>query len=521
MLDRVRQERRLVGLIVVSSMALLLGFATAGAIYQLNFSLALSAPLALIAALFLRLRRPGIVPKTLASTSVLIVGLNLLAPAKPSIPTRLLASIGVAIVGIVYMKWKEGADNRPPILPVVCALYAVYFFLPIFLRKRYSLHTTDPVLILRSDMQRALLLSVVGLMLFVAGWALIQVLNQSEARSSPIDGSTASAPMPPPTFWVIFGLIGSVIYILVSSGSLSPGLAEPASQIASLSLVASLSLYYFIRRSDMPHPGLTGFFFGLVGLRLVAGLGTTFLHEVAVVVVALLTMSVLVKRRIPVLVVVVCVIGVLYAQAAKEDARLTNTAQGSLFQSASHFAHAAAGGASASDSPSDLVDGLAARVGFLTTLGNVTARTPSQIPYWDGHTYVQIPAQFVPRLVYPEKPSQTSAKEFGYRYSFVPGGVDITYGMPQLVELYVNFGPAGVLIGSFLLGALLAWAERFCRRRITPALGIPASVYLLLQLGDPGQPLAFVMAKFLYGVVILLGVAQMAKLTSRSTAPPV
>jgi hypothetical protein len=85
--------------------------------------------------------------------------------------------------------------------------------------------------------------------------------------------------------------------------------------------------------------------------------------------------------------------------------------------------------------------------------------TPAQQPFAMGESYINIFVALVPRLLWPDKPFKAGGNEFVSRYTGIRFERHTSVGMNYLFELYVNFGIAGVLIGMFLLGLLLAWME--------------------------------------------------------------
>jgi hypothetical protein len=83
------------------------------------------------------------------------------------------------------------------------------------------------------------------------------------------------------------------------------------------------------------------------------------------------------------------------------------------------------------------------------------ALTPSVYPYLHGSTYERLPASFVPRAIWNNKPALSLGKWFGDRYWGRNTTEDQSYqavGFPG--EFYLNFGPLGVLFGMFLVGFL-------------------------------------------------------------------
>jgi hypothetical protein len=96
----------------------------------------------------------------------------------------------------------------------------------------------------------------------------------------------------------------------------------------------------------------------------------------------------------------------------------------------------------------------------------VVSVTPSQQPYLDGETYRDIPAQFVPRFFWPDKPLghvSTSRLSVYYGLQREEDTLNTTIGFGLVTEAYANFGFLGVCAVGALLGAIIkkvqCWAH--------------------------------------------------------------
>lgn len=109
---------------------------------------------------------------------------------------------------------------------------------------------------------------------------------------------------------------------------------------------------------------------------------------------------------------------------------------------------------------------------------DVMRRTPDDIPYWDGLTYTSLVGAFVPRFFWPEKPQKSLGQDFGHRYGYISSAdVQTSVNLPVVVEFYLNFGVAGVLVGMLLLGGVL--------RGIEDAINRPGQGYLVTAMATP------------------------------------
>jgi hypothetical protein len=105
----------------------------------------------------------------------------------------------------------------------------------------------------------------------------------------------------------------------------------------------------------------------------------------------------------------------------------------------------------------DSVVNRASQIGFLT---HIVQQTPDIVPYWNGSTYSFLLYMMIPRIIWPDKPTQTLGFEFTHRYGMRDESDTTTsLNLPWMVELYANFGDAGVVFGMALIGMLFAALE--------------------------------------------------------------
>ena len=82
--------------------------------------------------------------------------------------------------------------------------------------------------------------------------------------------------------------------------------------------------------------------------------------------------------------------------------------------------------------------------------------TPEKKPFLNGLTYANLPAQFVPRFFWPNKPGaheSTSQMSIYYGLQRMEDTSRTTIGFGMTIEAYVNFGLPGVI----MLGVFLGW----------------------------------------------------------------
>lgn len=103
----------------------------------------------------------------------------------------------------------------------------------------------------------------------------------------------------------------------------------------------------------------------------------------------------------------------------------------------------------------------AGRSANLDLLADVIIRTPREIPYWGGETYLSLVGAFVPRFLWPDKPTKELGQAFGHRYGYIGvNDIGTALNLPFLVEFYANFGIAGVIGGMWLIGFIYYVLQR-------------------------------------------------------------
>jgi hypothetical protein len=145
----------------------------------------------------------------------------------------------------------------------------------------------------------------------------------------------------------------------------------------------------------------------------------------------------------------------------------------------------------------------AGRSANLDLLADVIIRTPGEIPYWGGQTYLSLVGSFVPRFVWPNKPTKELGQAFGHRYGYIGAADNNTaLNLPILVEFYANFGMAGVIAGMFLVGVIYFVLDRTVNNAGQDSLHSLVGVVILV-------PLANIESDFSlgFGGLILNGVA--------------
>ncbi|MBY0369245.1 hypothetical protein K2X33_01070, partial [bacterium] len=149
------------------------------------------------------------------------------------------------------------------------------------------------------------------------------------------------------------------------------------------------------------------------------------------------------------------------------------------------------------------------------SMERVLANTPSKVPFWNGESYASIPFMFIPRALWPDKPSRHFWNKFGRVYGVLSSeDYQTSVGVSYLAEAYMNFGFQGMYLCAMLVGLLFALVERSSVYLLGGYYYLPYMTLLTpllapaLDLGSMLNSLWMIYAVFLVGRPMLLQMAQ-------------
>ena len=168
------------------------------------------------------------------------------------------------------------------------------------------------------------------------------------------------------------------------------------------------------------------------------------------------------------------------------------------------------------------------RLALVRVMSNVVERTPSQVPYWRGETYRLLLVSWIPRALWHGKPEERWGNAFGQRYGLLRDPSDKTsVNIPWIVETYVNFGVAGLIIGMTLIGVMMAALDAMFNRRGLSDLEAVAGLTVIFPLVYQESNLSVMCGSLLPLVLCLLAYFRLgfaaglpARSRTNSTAVP-
>ncbi len=444
--------------------------------------------------------------KLLAAFAIALIALNLYAPASPTILERVFASAILASLALPVWLWMSGADRMIPFMPFLTLMFTYYYALPVFLLHRYVTGLFHPP-VADHFITLALGYSLLGLYCMFAGyygparWLFAPILPRLNLqwRDERVVRLVA----------LMLG-VGGLFMASSAARFLPESLAQIGVFAADLSMVGICTLVALQlagRLDRITSVFVWGF---LIPARIAIGLGSGSAGGPLMVGVAVAMIFASVRRSIPWKTVLLgTVVAVFIIRPAEVPYRAETW--GGRHSNAGEIEKArlygdilyriTIGGAV---EPQVLIEFGSLRLAQFTTFGEVIADSPAMVPFWGGESYYPILFKLIPRAVWPDKPEELTGQTFGHRYAFISAGnTDTSINLPQLVELYGNFGLAGVIAGMFIFGLIY---RLLIEMYVHPAMGLGAlvgGVYVLSKLLDIGSAASMVFGGIPWAIIFI------------------
>jgi hypothetical protein len=136
------------------------------------------------------------------------------------------------------------------------------------------------------------------------------------------------------------------------------------------------------------------------------------------------------------------------------------------------------------------------------------------VPFAEGETFVNALIALIPRIIWPDKPQFAGSGKLVTRFTGITFAEGTAVGIGHVMELYVNYGENGVLIGYILMGAALSFLDSRSARHLRAGDTEGFLLYFL-----PGQQLLVVIGNFAEMTAAVLGSVILCILFTRFLFP--
>jgi hypothetical protein len=376
-----------------------------------------------------------------------------LGEKKASTPELTLATIIYFVCCLPFLIYFGRSEKNIPYLPLLGIFYFVYFGFSIF--NNYSLFSAT--YLTPEIITKCLSLALFGFIsLMVAFYTFLGKMVASIVIPLKIPWDLNKAYR----LGIFTGVLGIIMQYLGLKGQAPIIIAGVATFLANLSLLGIAILFMLHLQNKLKLGGKIFLWIGIFIPKIFFDLVTGFIYPVIIDFMVLFFLYFYYYKSIPWLrISIALAIFFLIASAKAEYRELTWYGK---FGSASPLQKGVLYGkliykrlSGEKKEYRPTYEALSSRTDYLITFAKVVELTPAYIPFWGGHTYTTLWTNLMPRFIMLDKPEKTLGQEFGHRYRFLdPEDTVTSYNLPILIELYINFGEIGIIVGMFILGLI-------------------------------------------------------------------
>ena len=458
--------------------------------------------------------------KLAASIAIALIALNLYALGSPTLLQRVYASAILASLALPVWLWMSGADRTIPFMPFLTLVFAYYFALPVFLLREFATGLFKPP-VPEHYITLALGYSLLGLYCMFAGyygpakWLFGPILPRLNLQ------------------WRDMRVVKLVALILGFGGLfashaveyLPESLAQVGAFAADLSMVGICALVALHLAGKLDW-SIAAFLWGfLIPVRIAIGLGTGSAASGLIVGIAVAMMFAAVSRSIPWKMMALGTVALFILRPAEAPYRIATwggrLSDAGVIEKAQVFGEIVyritLGG---TVPPQALIEVASMRLAQFTVFGEVIEDTPALVPFWEGQSFYPILFKPIPRFIMPDKPEEVSGSWFGHRYGLITQeNTTTSINLPQIVELYGNFGLIGVIVGMFIFGLIY---RLVLEMYVHPGMGLGAlvgGVYVSSKVIDIGSATSLTFGVIPWSMVLIALIhliVQLAEIDARS-----
>ncbi|MDX6692478.1 MAG: hypothetical protein QOF02_81 [Blastocatellia bacterium] len=367
-----------------------------------------------------------------------------------------------------YRKWRKLKETEVPLFSLIAGIYWLYYALPLFWGDRYAVANFKQGLAITEEaVTVSMLLVLAGVIAFWLGMKL-NIGRRFVPRIIP------DIPTNPMRWdWLRVLLFAGTFGSLSETALYALGYGLSQMMLTLLTLVpmvayAILFRSYLRGQATRADKILLVFF---LALRFLIGMSSGWLGALGFLMITTFVIYIYERKKFPVALMVFMIIYVLFFQVGKFAMRAKywyGDEQASKIERISTWVEESVKqwGEAVNDPTGEAMRNIAytsmARTSLLSQTANIVELTPSTVPYQYGQTYSYMLIAFIPRIVWPDKPSANDANRF-YQVAYgITAEEDLefgSFGAGTLAEGYINFGWPGVVGLMFLLGIFFDWFQ--------------------------------------------------------------
>ncbi len=442
---------------------------------------------------------------------------------------HLLAILVAATCFVPLARWYAQGGEGLPMFELICVSYALQFSMPVYTQPNWLTIYNRRVPIRWSSVSEVLLYVELGVVAMIMAYYLVR--RSQMARNLPSLDLPFTRARRSLYLWCALagGGLLTLLQVLGWGFLASPALGAIVQLMTSQYNVAIVLLAYMVYRGEvqgaLPSLGL----FGAVAFGFVVGLMTGMMENTLMPLVLVLAVRWHATRRIPWLVILAGFVLYSVLNPAKFEYREQVWFSGEdygITQRLEVWALAVEDELSTArqqDIWEIRLRETLSRFDLVHRFAYVRDMTPAFIPYYAGETYSYFLYAWIPRLLWPEKPSASEAVnqldlDYGFKYESQP----VTVAMGQLPEAYANFGVLGIGLIMALQGMIFALLDAMLNGQRSDggrAIYLVIMAYFLNGIGSSAAVLFGALVQYILASAVIMRPFASA-LQASTQAPP-
>ena len=372
---------------------------------------------------------------------------------------------------VLYRRWLRTDRQEFPLLALILAMYWLAYALPLFWNGRQFFTSRGAHYVSGPSLTKALFLAVTGMVALCCGGVLAHRIRWSPRITVDMPNRLSHH------HYLGMVLIGGVLLkVFVPITSLGSGVRQLIVHVETIvpTVAFGILFRYCLRREETRSDKLI--VVAYLAASAVLGIASGWLGSVVAIGLVCTTIYAYERRRLPVAALLAILPVVLFFQPAKpafrerywlsqDNAPIIERL--SFWVSESWHMWSQALDDPGSESTKELAYRALDRLSLLQQTANVVELTPEVVPYQYGRLYSYLAVTFIPRFIWPDKPSVNGANAW-YQVSYGltrPGNLDsVSIAAGTLTESYISFGWFGPLLIMLPLGVVVALFQRFFLR---------------------------------------------------------
>jgi hypothetical protein len=440
-----------------------------------------------------------------------------------------------------YINWRRGGREGLPVFAMLAFMYWLYYGVPLFLEEHVFSTISDPFghELTESAITLALLMALIGVCALWLGIraGIARLIVPRAQLSLELTQSKLS-------YVRAILIVGSLLSLSDTPSQLA-GAGGRQLVVIMVSVIPILAFAILFRNFIR---GQTKVFdkvliLGFLILKMVGGLSSGWLGASASILVICGAIYLMERRRVPRSALVFVILFTLFFQVGKEEFRKTYWKAGeigALQEQGGSVERVAFWAQSSFDKWKEaLNDGSGeafrralnpsvSRISLLNQSANVIEQTPSLVPYQYGWLYSYMAITWIPRFVWPDKPSMSEANQF-YQVAYGLTSEDdlgrVSFSVGLLTEGFINFGWPGVVGIMFVAGIFFDLYQKTLLSKTSGALMTGIGVILLPQFlaveSQMAQYVGGIVQQVVVSLIVMLPIIRIHGLRSPGLTSPV